>query len=85
MDRTENVSSVTACSLVAGETTSPQSSSLATAFVLSPIYTAVTWQCDNMYNCKQEKHLFERDSTIGPVSVEPSTLTVELNLFLLLD
>jgi hypothetical protein len=33
-----------ACSLVAGETTYPQSCSLATALVLLPAYTAVTWQ-----------------------------------------
>jgi hypothetical protein len=47
MDRTENVSSIIACSLVAGETTCPQSSSLATAVLLSPVYTAVTrtWSC----------------------------------------
>jgi hypothetical protein len=32
------------CSLVAGETTCPQSCSLATGVVLSPVYTAVTWQ-----------------------------------------
>jgi hypothetical protein len=76
MVRTENVSSIIACSLIAGETTSPQSSSPATAVILSPVYVAVTWQCDNMYNCKPEKHLFERNSIIGPVSMEPSTLTL---------
>jgi hypothetical protein len=43
-DRTENVSSIIACSLVAGETTCPQSCSIAMAIVLSPVYTAVTWQ-----------------------------------------
>jgi hypothetical protein len=43
-DRTENVSSIIACSLVAGEATCPQSCSLATAVILSSIYTAVTWQ-----------------------------------------
>jgi hypothetical protein len=43
-DRTENVFSIIACSLVAGKTTCPQSCSLATAVVLSPVYTAVTWQ-----------------------------------------
>jgi hypothetical protein len=32
------------CSLVAGETTCPQSCSLATAIELSSVYTAVTWQ-----------------------------------------
>jgi hypothetical protein len=42
-DRTENVSSIIARSLVAGETC-PQSCSLATAVVLSPVYTAVTWK-----------------------------------------
>jgi hypothetical protein len=43
-DRTENVSSIIACSVVAGETTCLQSCSLATAVILSPVYTAVTWQ-----------------------------------------
>jgi hypothetical protein len=43
-DRTENLSSIIACSLVAGETTCSQSCSLATAVVLSPVYTAVAWQ-----------------------------------------
>jgi hypothetical protein len=32
------------CFLVVGETTCPQSYSLATAVVLSPLYTAATWQ-----------------------------------------
>jgi hypothetical protein len=41
---TENVSSIIACSLVAGATTCPQRCSLATAVVLSPVYIAVTWQ-----------------------------------------
>jgi hypothetical protein len=31
-------------SVVAGETTCPKSCSLATAVILSPVYTAVTWQ-----------------------------------------
>jgi hypothetical protein len=43
-DRTENVSSIIACSIVAGATTCLQSCSLATAVILSPVYTAVTWQ-----------------------------------------
>jgi hypothetical protein len=43
-DGTGNVSSIIACSVVGRETTSPQSCSLATAVVLSLIYTAVTWQ-----------------------------------------
>jgi hypothetical protein len=43
-DRTENHSSIIACSLAAIETRCPQSCSLATAVVLSPVYTAVTWQ-----------------------------------------
>jgi hypothetical protein len=43
LTRGENVSSIIACSLVDGETC-PQSCSLATAVVLSPVYTAVTWQ-----------------------------------------
>jgi hypothetical protein len=43
-DRTENVSSIIACSLVAIETICPQSCSLATAVLLSHVYTTVTWQ-----------------------------------------
>jgi hypothetical protein len=43
-DVAENVFSIIACSLVAVETTCPQSCSLATAVLLSPVYTAVTWQ-----------------------------------------
>jgi hypothetical protein len=41
--RIENASSIIACSVVAGETC-PQSCSLAMTVVLSPVYTAVTWQ-----------------------------------------
>jgi hypothetical protein len=41
-DWTENVSSIISCSLAAGETC-PQSCYLVTAFVLLPVYTAVTW------------------------------------------
>jgi hypothetical protein len=44
MYRTENISPIIVPSLVAGETTYPQNCSLSTAVVLSPIYTAVTWQ-----------------------------------------
>jgi hypothetical protein len=43
-ERRENISSIVACSLFAGETC-PQSFSLATAVVLSSVYTAVTLQC----------------------------------------
>jgi hypothetical protein len=43
-DRRENVSSIIACSLVSGETC-PRSCFPATAVILSPVYTAVTWQC----------------------------------------
>jgi hypothetical protein len=43
-DRTENLFSIIACSLVAGETICPQSCSLAEAVVLSPVYIACTWQ-----------------------------------------
>jgi hypothetical protein len=43
-DRTENASSIIACPLVAGETTSPQSCFLATTVLLQPVYIAVTWQ-----------------------------------------
>jgi hypothetical protein len=43
MHSTEHISFIIACSLVAGQTTCPQSCSLATILVLSPIYTAVTW------------------------------------------
>jgi hypothetical protein len=39
----QKTSSFIACSLISGET-SPQSCSLATAIVLSTVYTAVTWQ-----------------------------------------
>jgi hypothetical protein len=42
-DNTQNASSIIACFLVAGETC-PQSCSLPMAVVLSPVYTAVTWQ-----------------------------------------
>jgi hypothetical protein len=50
-DRLENIYSIIVCSLVAGETTYPQNCSLATAVVLSPVYTAVTWQwlCMSQY------------------------------------
>jgi hypothetical protein len=41
-DSTENVSSITACYFVAGETACPQSCSVATAVVLSPVYADVT-------------------------------------------
>jgi hypothetical protein len=44
MDHNENTSSIIACSLVAGETMCPESCSIATAVVLSPVYKAVTWQ-----------------------------------------
>jgi hypothetical protein len=43
-DPTESVFSISTCSLVAGETSCPQSCFLATAAVLSTAYTAVTWQ-----------------------------------------
>jgi hypothetical protein len=43
-DHTGNVSSIVACSLVAGETACPESHSLTVTVVLSPVYTAVTWQ-----------------------------------------
>jgi hypothetical protein len=43
-DISQNFSSIIACSLVVGETTCPQSCSLATAVVLSLVYTAVSWQ-----------------------------------------
>jgi hypothetical protein len=42
-DCTENSASIIACSVVAVET-SRQSRSLPTAVILSPVYTAVTWQ-----------------------------------------
>jgi hypothetical protein len=51
------VSSIIACSLVAGETF-PQNCSLATAVVLSPDYKPVTWQmvstCRNIKMYKKE-------------------------------
>jgi hypothetical protein len=43
-DCTENVFSIIACSLVARETKCPQRCSLATAVVLSPVHTSVTWK-----------------------------------------
>jgi hypothetical protein len=43
-DDTENVSSVTACSLLAGGITCSQRCSVATAFVLSPVYKTTIWQ-----------------------------------------
>jgi hypothetical protein len=54
-DHSENVFSIIARSLIAGETTCPQSSSLAMAVVLSPVYTAVTWQwiCMSQYDVVQ--------------------------------
>jgi hypothetical protein len=48
MDLTENILFIIACSLVARERTCPQSCSLATAVVLSPVYTAVAWQWVSM-------------------------------------
>jgi hypothetical protein len=42
-NRTENASSIIACSLAAGETCA-QSCFLATAVVMSPVYRVVTWQ-----------------------------------------
>jgi hypothetical protein len=44
MDLTENVSSITACLLFAGETTCLQSCSIATDVILSSICTAANWQ-----------------------------------------
>jgi hypothetical protein len=43
-DCKENVSSIIASSLVAGEATCPQGCSLAMALVQWPVYKAVTWQ-----------------------------------------
>jgi hypothetical protein len=48
-DRTENDYSIIVCSLTAGDTTCPQICSLAMAIVLSPVYTAVTWQWNYMW------------------------------------
>jgi hypothetical protein len=42
--RTENISSIIAYYLVAGETACSQSCCLATAVVLSPVYRVVAWQ-----------------------------------------
>jgi hypothetical protein len=42
--RTGNISSITACFLAAGETRRPQNCFLATAVILWPVFTAVTWQ-----------------------------------------
>jgi hypothetical protein len=52
--RTENTASIIACSLVSRETC-PESCSLATAVVLSPVYTAVTWQWVYMSHCPRLK------------------------------
>jgi hypothetical protein len=54
-DRIGNVSSIIAWSLVAGGTC-PQGCSLATAVLLSPVYTAVTWQWIDMphYNAGRD-------------------------------
>jgi hypothetical protein len=50
-DRTENIAFIIVCSLIAGEAMCPQSFSLAMAVVLSPVYTAVTWQWVYMSHC----------------------------------
>jgi hypothetical protein len=44
MESTENLFSIIANFVIGGETTCPQSCSLAMDIVLSPVYTAVTWQ-----------------------------------------
>jgi hypothetical protein len=55
--RTENVTSIIAYSLVAGETTCPQGFSVATAVVLSPVYTAANWQWLHMSQyCSSEAY-----------------------------
>jgi hypothetical protein len=58
MNLTENVSSIIACSFVAREIVCPQSCSLATAVVLSPVYVAVTWQrvCMSQYLTSHSIH-----------------------------
>lgn len=48
MDCTVKISSTNAYSLLAKETTCPQSCLLAAAVVLSPVCTALTWQWDYM-------------------------------------
>jgi hypothetical protein len=64
MDRTENVSSVIASSPVAGETC-PSSCSLAVAVVLSPVYTAVTWQWVYMSQYINAVIVFKRVGELG--------------------
>jgi hypothetical protein len=56
--RTEFFSCIVSYSLVAGETTRPRRRSLATAVILSPVYTAVTrqWVYMSQY-CYRNKHL----------------------------
>jgi hypothetical protein len=58
-ERRENVTSVIACSVVAGETTCPQSCSLTMALVLSPVYVAVTWKWVYMSRYKETGKLRE--------------------------
>jgi hypothetical protein len=75
-DRTENVSSIIVCSIVAGETRCPQSCSLAAAVVLLPVYTAVTWQW--VYMLQYYRYIRKLLSTL---SVWTYVLTVLFILF----
>lgn len=50
------MSSITVCSLIAGKTTFPQSSSLLMGVVLPPVYKSVTWQW--MYMLQYETRIW---------------------------
>jgi hypothetical protein len=77
MDHTENVSSIIACFLVARETTRPQGCSLATAFVLLPEYTAVTWQQVYMSQYIRERIiLFAPETRIKSCILDASDLLI---------
>jgi hypothetical protein len=56
-DCTKNISSIIACSLAARETTCSQSCFPATAVMLSPVYTAVTWQCFYVSHYLLQRHI----------------------------
>jgi hypothetical protein len=79
-DHTENVSSIIACSLISGETC-PQTCSLATAVVLSPVYAAVTWRWVYMKVCELKYTVLGRRFTIiCPCYSWKMALNIDLNL-----
>jgi hypothetical protein len=82
----KNFSSIIACSHVSGETTCPQGSFIATAFVLCPVYTAVTWQWVYMTHCslfsllvpsslQAFRHFFYSEGTCSDICVLPGAGT----------